>query len=359
MKVVGILRGFPGLGRVVAGIEVLKQFQLKTNAKVKIFTYLQGFEYCKNIFNTSDIFLNNDISSIGIIPVSKSGEMIIDEIEIFDPDLILIDGEPLLLATIKLRFPKLKILTLLNPFDINNPYNKLSSQLFFKDCYAKADYAVVHGLWKVRKPTEFYNKYISINTILRTDVVDININSNRNSNRIVCILGGGSVNGSEAFFENTLKIANNAILIAKYYSDYKMDIFCSSDKIYNHLIKSIFGTENIILHKRLKSPNQLYQNTKLVIARAGRNTISELLYQKIPSLLFATSCNFRGSEQFANLEKVQQLTNSLIIGIDIQSEEQKILESFDFLIKNKPEKDFSWNCGNQEIEKFILDHYAL
>lgn len=358
MKVVGILRGFPGLGRVVAATEVLRQFELKNNAKIKVFTYLQGFDYSKNIFDTSNVNSNNDISSIGIIPVSKSGEIIIDEIETIDPDLIVIDGEPLLLTTIKLRFPQLKILTLLNPFDIDNPHNKLSSQLFFKDCYAKADYAFVHGLWKVEKPVEFINKFVSINTILRTDILDIN--SIDNPNRIACILGGGSVYGSDIFFRNTLKIANNAILIANYYSEYEMNIFCSSDEMYKQVINSVNITKNITVHNRLRTPSEMYQNTKLVIARAGRNTISELMHLKIPSLLFATSCNIRGSEQQTNIEKVQRITNSLIIGMDIQSEEQKVLDAFDFLTKSKSEGNvFSWVCGNQEMESVILDHFAL
>ena len=110
MKIVAIFRGFPGLGRVVSGVEIIKQIHSQYNAQVKIFTYLQGYEYTKMIFpSTENIIAENDISSIGIIPVSSSGEKIIDEIELFYPNFVLIDGEPLLLQTIKLRFPNLKI----------------------------------------------------------------------------------------------------------------------------------------------------------------------------------------------------------------------------------------------------------
>ena len=77
-----------------------------------------------------------------IFPFHLSGGAIINDIEIFNPDYVLIDGEPLLLTTIKLRFPKLKVVALLNPFDIENPSNQLSSQLFFRDCYSKADISI-------------------------------------------------------------------------------------------------------------------------------------------------------------------------------------------------------------------------
>jgi hypothetical protein len=355
MKVIGILRGFPGLGRVVSGVEILHQFEKQLGAKVKLFTYLQGYEYAKDCFNTSNIASERDISSIGIIPVSQSGEIIIDEIEVFNPDLILIDGEPLLLIAIKLRFPKIKVITLLNPFDVENPHNKLSSQLFFKDCYAKADLAIVHGIWQVEKPFEFCKEFISTNTILRSEIINIEPIPCRN--KIVCVLGGGTVNGSDIFFENTLNISKKAILIANHYPDFQIEIFCSSTKIFEHVSILEGIPSNVVTHKTLKTPKEIFATAKLVIARAGRNTISELLHLKIPSLLFATSCNIRGSEQQTNLEKVQKISNQTLLGLDIHSTEKDILKTFDFLMDNQA-NNYVWECGNQELGKFISYHYV-
>lgn len=353
MKVIGIFRGFPGLGRVVSGVETLRIFQKYHNAEITVFSYLQGFEYCKDIFNTHNIFTEKDISSIGIIPVSQSGELIIDEIEKINPNFILIDGEPLLLLTIKLRFPNLKVITLLNPFDVENPNNKISSQLFFKDCYAKADYAIVHGIWQVEKPKEFVNNFYSLHTILRNEILEIK--PTYNNNRIVCILGGGSVNGSSSFFQNTLEIAKKAFLIAKEYVSFQVDIFCSCEDVYREVTQFNTFNQNIFVHRELKNPNDMYSNAKLVLARAGRNTISELLHLKIPSLLFATSCNIRGSEQSQNLKSVKEISQGQLLGFEIANSGNLIAN---FVIPNKMNNNWQWESGNKDLENLILNHFA-
>lgn len=353
MKVAGIFRGFPGLGRVVSGVETLRIFQKYHNAEISIFSYFQGFEYCKDIFETYNIFAEKDISSIGIIPVSQSGEVIIDEIEKINPDIILIDGEPLLLTTIKLRFPNIKVITLLNPFDVENPHNKLSSQLFFKDCYAKADYAIVHGIWKVEQPKEFANNFYSIHTILRSEI--LSIQPNKNTNRIVCILGGGSINGSSSFFKNTLEIAKKAFFIAELYSDFQVDIFCSCEDVFQEVTLLKYKNKNVTIHKELKNSREMYSNTKLVLARAGRNTISELLHLQIPSLLFATSCNIRGSEQSQNLKSVKEISQGQLLGFDIMTSENPIP---DFAMSNNINNNWLWESGNNDLENLILHHFA-
>lgn len=356
MKIVGILRGFPGLGRVVSGVETLRLFKEFHNADIQIFTYLQGFEYCKEVFKTQDIYSEQDVSSIGIIPVSQSGELIIDEIENINPDIILIDGEPLLLTTIKLRFPSIKIITLLNPFDVENPHNKLSSQLFFKDCYAKADFAIVHGIWQIEKPKEFMNNFYSVHTILRSEI--LRINPNYDSNKMVCILGGGSVKGSPSFFQNTIEIAKKAFLIAKKFSNFQIDIFCSCEDVFKEVNKLNESYKNVYIHRKLKSPQEMYSDAKLVLARAGRNTISELLYLKIPSLLFATSCNIRGSEQSRNLKSVNEISNGQLLDFDIAISENNNIPIMDLLIPNKKNSNWQWESGNKDLKNIILNHFA-
>lgn len=356
MKIIAILRGFPGLGRVVAGLEVLQELQHKYQAQVIVFTYLQGFEFAQKYnFDIKNILSLTDISSIGIIPVSLSGEIIIEQIEKFNPDFILIDGEPLLLYNIRLSFPYLKIITLLNPFDVENPHNKISSQLFFKDCYSKANLSIVHGLWKVSKPENFTNHFYSINTILRNDVIKIRPDFSQKN--IVCILGGGTVNTNHIFFQNTIEIAKNCINISKYFPEYKIEVICGCDDIFDMLMAIEDCPKNVLLFRDLKIPREIFMNCKMVIARAGRNTLSELLYLDIPSLIFATGCNIRGSEQQSNLQTVEHLSKGNIMGKDIFSSEKDIISSIKMLI-NKSSVKANWNCGNQQIIKLISDHFV-
>ena len=45
MKILGIFRGFPGLGRVVAGVSLLETIKMNYNCEIKIISYLQGNKY--------------------------------------------------------------------------------------------------------------------------------------------------------------------------------------------------------------------------------------------------------------------------------------------------------------------------
>ncbi len=167
MKAIGIFRGFPGLGRVVAGLDILNQLQVSEKLEAIVYTYFQGYELSKSYnFDFRNIENRNDISSIGIIPVSKSGETIIDSIEEYNPDFVLIDGEPLLVTTIKLRFPKVIVVALLNPFDIENPHNNLSSQLFLQRVLFKSGHFNCSRTLKVGKPNPLSKNHFILSTLL-------------------------------------------------------------------------------------------------------------------------------------------------------------------------------------------------
>jgi len=346
MKVVGIFRGFPGLGRVVPGINILQELQKREDVQVKIFSYLQGIDLgLISSYNIETIVRSEDISSIGIIPVSPSGEKIIDEIEKFQPNFVIIDGEPLLVLVIKLRFPSLKVVVLLNPFDIENPKNKISSQLFFINCYSKADVAIVHGLWQIKKPLCFQNSFYSINTIVRNQILEIE-NAN-DSKRIVCILGGGTVNSSESFYLSTTTIAEHTILLADCFPELSFEIFCGNTNIYTYVITKTNSKRNVRVFESIENVNTIYNSAKLIISRAGRNTISELLMLNIPALLFATMCDVRGSEQTENIKRAAVISDK-IIGLNIQSDKTTILKTFKKLISFQ-QSEIQWHSGNTEL----------
>lgn len=350
MKAIGILRGFPGLGRVVAGLEILKQLNEEYGIESVVYTYLQGFEFSKlHNFHCKNIDNIKDVSSIGIIPVSASGEIIINYIEISKPDFVLIDGEPLLVSTIKLRFPNLLVIVLLNPFDVENPNNQLSSQLFFNDCYSKADVSIVHGLWEVQKPKMYQKRYYSINTILRKEIQELKLNAN--SNRIACVLGGGTVNSNEHFFENTIFIAKQVVELSKTQSQFHFDIFCGCENVFSRVHPLINGNKNLQIHKHLHKTTDIYKSIKAVISRAGRNSISELLYLNLPSLLISTKCHIRGAEQEANIDFAKKYSPN-IIAVNFKSDYLTFASQFNTLIKRDIES-IKWSSGNNELIEII------
>lgn len=350
MKAIGIFRGFPGLGRVVAGLDILIQLQVSAKLEAIVFTYFQGYELRKSYnFDFRNIENRNDISSIGIIPVSKSGETIIDSIEEYNPDFVLIDGEPLLVTAIKLRFPKLIVVALLNPFDVENPHNNLSSQLFFKECYSKADITIVHGLLKVEKPATFNKSFHSINTFIRHDLDEIIPDAN--SNRIACILGGGTVNSSDLFFENTIRISQQIIELANKQADFFFDIYCGCETVYSRVNQFRSGVSNIDIHKHIHNPNQLYKSTKAVISRGGRNTVSELLSLNLPAILFSTTCEVRGTEQQANIS-IAQTVSPNIFGVTLSTDSNTIEGMFNKIISANASK-IEWTSGNKKLFEIL------
>jgi hypothetical protein len=355
MKIVGIFRGFPGLGRVVSGVELLHYFQGEHGAEIFIYTYLQGEVLLKQYNIQSQFSISPlDISSIGIIPVSKYGENIINSIGKIKPDFVLVDGEPLMVQAIKLTYPNTHVISLLNPSDVENPMNQTSSQLFFNHYFSLSDLAIVHGLRKVNNPG-IYKNFHSVNTIIRTEI--LNISRVIKSKQIYCILGGGTVNVQNDFLESTLKIANLCFGLALELADYKITIQCSSSNVYEIVNENIKPNQpaNLQLISTIKPPADYYSNSSLIITRAGRNSLSELLFLNIPAISFISGCSFRKEEQACNAQHSQNLLiKSLPTDIQLS---QFVQTCKDLLYKNEIED--TKNCflpGNKVAIELILNY---
>lgn len=102
-RVLGIFRGFPGLGRVVAGVSLLETLRDKYDCTVKFISYLQGNKYLESRGYTDlEEVTPMDYCSIGLLPTNKMGVYIHDVIKNLMPDVIVVDGEPLISKTIQL-----------------------------------------------------------------------------------------------------------------------------------------------------------------------------------------------------------------------------------------------------------------
>jgi hypothetical protein len=301
-KILGIFRGFPGLGRIVAGVAVLEMLHDKYNYETKAISYLQGAEYLE-LHNYIETLTPSalDYCAIGILPTSKFGASIHCIIKEFLPDVILIDGEPLMLQSCKISYPNTKIVALLNPADVDNPKNDKEAMDFFNSLYTQCDLAIVHGTRSV-KTTYAYRKLFSLPTILRKEILDIR--NCPSQQRIYCLLGGGSVNVDEAFSNSTLRMAYKCIALALNIPNCTIDILCSSNNIFES-VKNIGIPKNVILHKNIICPQAYYSKASLVITRSGRNTLSELAYLGIPTVAFVTEDSFRNTEQMQNILSIR------------------------------------------------------
>lgn len=318
-KVLGIFRGFPGLGRVVAGVSLLETLRDSYDCDVKFISYLQGNKYLESRGYTDlEEATSMDYCSIGLLPTNKMGVYIHNTIKDFMPDVIVVDGEPLTLQSIKISHPRLKVVALLNPADVDNPNNDKEAMDFFNALYSLSDLAIVHGLRRVEKDNR-YKDIISINTIIRQDIITI---KNVPTNNIYCVLGGGTVNAGQQFVESTVHIAMLCKEVAKEIPYYMMNIICSSRNIFKAISKNELP-KNILLHNKILSANEYYCNACLIITRCGRNTLSELAHLGIPSLAFVTGDSYRREEQIQNIKNLN-VCNLQYLPSDISVENLKI-----------------------------------
>jgi hypothetical protein len=349
MKVAAILRGFPGLGRVIAGVELVREFQENHHAKCRIYSYLSGWNYIQHLkgVDVRQIGTKN-LSCVGIVPVSVDGEALLDELEDWQPDIFICDGEPLLTRELRILFPSCEIIVLLNPFDLDNPNSQLSTRLFFSDYFSNADIAIVHGLKEVKESFGFKKLY-SINTILRPEV--LSLSHAKNANNISCILGGGSQYTDDMFIESTLQAAQNCARNVIAHRNEHLNIYCSSQDIANRLDAFAFE-ERITIHPHLATPSTLFKDTNLCIVRGGRNTLSEVLYLGIPTLAFASSGAHRGSEQLSNIKRVETLSKGKICSISSCLDKEEFLKSTG-AVEINVDQSVDWSPGNMALGEIL------
>ena len=136
-KILGIFRGFPGLGRVVSGVSLLETLRDEYGYCIDIISYLQGNRYLelKGYENLHEVG-SMDYCSIGLLPTNVMGAHIHEKMRSFLPDIVIIDGEPLIIQALRISYPKLKIVVLLNPSDVDNEQNDQEAMRYFNAMYS-------------------------------------------------------------------------------------------------------------------------------------------------------------------------------------------------------------------------------
>ena len=346
-KILGIFRGFPGLGRVVSGVSLLETLRDEYGYSIEIISYLHGNRYLelKGYKNLHEV-VPMDYCSIGLLPTNVIGTYIHEKIRCFLPDVVIIDGEPLIIQALRISYPKLKIVALLNPADIENEQNDKDAMRYFNAMYSLSDLAIVHGLRSVSKIGS-YKKIVSVNTILRKEILKVNTNR---TNNIFCLLGGGTVNVGYSFSESTIQIAKLSMDASEYLKEYKMHIVCSSKNIYDALNEFKHG-KNIILYDKILDIQEYYSKAGLIITRSGRNTLSELAYLGIPALSFLSGCQYRKAEQKQNLEALG-VHNVKPVSLSIQPKE--LANQIKDMMSAKCHREF-FVPGNQQAIQEILN----
>lgn len=355
MRIYGVFRGFPGLGRVVAGISILSS--LKENGhEVKAYSYLQGIQALRD----HDIALMMDeqptqhqISAIGLNPIGEVAEKLIDKICSEAPDMVIVDGEALLISTLSTVYPREKILALLNPADLFNESQPLSTREFYHRNYLAARNAIVHGVntYKQIKPEIVCDcDILQTNTILRQSIIELKKSEQTD---IVAILGGGCSNSSESFWKSTLEMGSRVVEAAKILRGETFTIYCNDYEIAEKLSYSDIP-RNVSIIADYTLPEQVYSSAKVVLCRAGRNTISEILYLGLPAILMSSSGDYRSVEQERNIDQACAGCPNTLFRSNKDESGEVLAEKVKKAMEAKP-SEFIFEPGNEEATEFVLE----
>ena len=353
--VIGVFRGFPGLGRVSAGIALLRELQQR-GFDVAAISYYQGIEALKqqNIPVLFDYSIEKcDITSIGINPITGFATTIIDEILKRNPDVIIMDGEPLLQSTLCEVFPKERIVALLNPSDLKNDSLPESTIKFYHKNYLSCGNAIVHGI-DIEHSLKVENGCVLhyMPTILRREVLDIKA-VKRKTERVVGILGGGSSNASERFFNSTVGLGKKLVAIAQKMDDIQFEVYCNDENIKGAIENGRTIPANIRIVSSYASPQVMYKNAGVVVARSGRNVASELLFLNISGILFATDGDYRSKEQEKNIDAMILTSNGLFVKTKMTDCDEKLIQNIRERMVSKYQ-GIDFEPGNQYAISIIL-----
>ncbi len=133
--------------------------------------------------------------------------------------------------------------------------------------------------------------------------------------------------------------------------NYFFDIYCGCETIYSRVNHFRNGVSNIDIHRHIHNPAQLYNSTKAVISRGGRNTVSELLSLNLPAILFSTTCEVRGTEQQANISIAQNVSPN-IFGVTLSTDSNTIEGMFNKIISSDASK-VEWTSGNKKLFEIL------
>ena len=144
-------------------------------------------------------------------------------------------------------------------------------------------------------------------------------------------------------------MVDKIIKIAKVLPTENFRIYCND----NFLCDDFEETNNIKIYKEFISPNEIYKNAKIVICRAGRNTLSEISFLGIPTLLFAANDEFRTSEQNKNITDVNKYFNG-VDSISVNESEVSICQKINNLLDKRNRKS-KFIPGNE----FVINKIKL
>ena len=292
MRTLYIVRGYPGLGRVMGSIafgDILSDAGIVEN-ECLFASYLSGYTYLVNAgLPTFDLYPEGYCyrPKAFFNPFGKECQLLLEALNTFNPDLIVVDGEPFCVELIA-DVLKRPVLVLTNPSDLYNPGipNKTDIDLF-RFYYSKANLVIAHGLERL-PPTLLSlggrtGSAIDVNTLIRTPLASAARKRRETPTPrlqgkpiyVVGVLGGGSENVTSEFRLNTIKLAEWLVSACESNTGIKLSIFCADNAVYQYIDK--LGRTDVKLTAQQVDNTTDIIEADLIVGRSGRNLVSEIL----------------------------------------------------------------------------------
>lgn len=299
MKVLSVCRGAPGLGRVAPSLGLSQTLARVHGAHTRFASYAAGYAYLQAI--GQDVVDLGPPAGLFIDAVAPQALRVLDLAEADAPDLILIDGEFFLPAT--LAHLGVPIVYLANPHDLLGPANTFRRVNRLLLGHATA---VIISSLSCHTPHEMSDvvlnaQCLQVPPILKEFGVDHRAGAGRP--RILVSMGGGSI-GADPTFRTATDEALSALLS-------ELELLVNAGAV--GTVTVVLGADGraptatggrwLTMVRRPVELTAMYADHDMFVARAGRNVTAEALYCGIPTILIPiTTDPHRGCEQASNAE---------------------------------------------------------
>ena len=372
MRVLFINRGYPGLGRVMGSValdSIFKNSAIFRNYESAFASYLSGYTYLeKSNFHPINLFPDGYFyrPNAFCIPFGVEGRSFVKLVGSFSPDFVVIDGEPLFIDWLydMLQIP---VLVITNPSDLYNPACDDMAIDFFRYYYSKAHAVIAHGIWRL--PDHLTNlgnragNVVEMNTIVHHKIFEAGfqrrIGNNKPScgRKIVGVLGGGSENVASSYRSHSLQLAKWLVEACDCVEIEKLTLYCSDKNVYKCLVEECHPRFPCnFIADQMDNISDIIE-ADLIVGRAGRNLVSEVLTLGSRALLVAVAAeNYRTGDQKETAE-VATKTSRAIRRMSINAGYEQFQRSFQQLVDLQPSIP-GWIPGNEVFIKFVPELLA-
>lgn len=309
MKILAVCRGAPGLGRVAPSLALAQTLRGADPASRALFaTYAAGYAYLRAI--GEDVIDLGAPDGLFIDSVAPQALHVLDLAERHAPDVVLVDGEFLLLPTLAhLRVP---VVYLANPHDLIGPTNAFRRVNRLLLAHAAGIIISSLGCRRAHPLTDLVPGVGCIEVPPLVKSFPSGHGRPTGRLRVLVSTGGGSIGADPRFREATDAALRRVLAVLA-------DRYAAGRIAAATVVLGADATPPLrpwpdwltVIAQPIELTGQ-YTHHDVFVARAGRNTCAEAIYAGIPTVaLPITADQHRGGEQRSNAE-IARLAHTVI-----------------------------------------------